>query len=116
MSEKNTMDTPQEEGEMMVEVVTFVDDEGNQFDMEIIEEFEHKGKRYAVLAEFCDCEAEGHDHDHDHEDEESLYIFEIAPGENGEEDFLSIDDDELMGELSEIVEGMIFGDEDEEGE
>ena len=115
MSEdKHIVDNTPDEGEMMVEVVTFVDDEGNQFDMEIIEEFEHKGKQYAVLAEFCDCEGEDHDHDHDHE--ESLYIFEVVPGENGEEDFLSIDDNELMGELSEIVENMIFEDEDEDKE
>lgn len=99
--------------DLMVEVVTFVDDEGNEFEMEIIEELEHKGKKYAVLAEFSEEE-----HEHKHEDgeecdcgEESLYIFEVVAGEEGE-DFLSVDDDVLMGELSEKVEELLFNNEE----
>ena len=40
--------------EMTVEVVTFQDDDGNEFDMEIVEEFEHNGRKFAVLAEIED--------------------------------------------------------------
>ena len=113
--------------EMTVEVVTFQDDDGNEFDMEIVEEFEHNGRKFAVLAEIedddcccddeeCSCE---HEHEHEHEcgcgcgceDEgESLYIFEIVNGENGEE-FVPIEDDSLMDELSAVVEDMLFAED-----
>jgi hypothetical protein len=102
-----------ENTEIMVDVVTFVDDEGNEFDMEIIEEFEHKGKKYAVLAELeeeCDCDHEECDCDCGCE-EESLYIFEVVQGEEGEE-FVSIEDDDLMNELSTVVEDMLFEEEE----
>ena len=98
--------------EMTVEVVTFTDDEGNDFDMEIIEEFEHAGRRFAVLAEIndeCGCGCEEHQHEDDcccdECAEEALYIFEIVDGEDGEE-FVSIDDDDLLEELSDVVESM----------
>lgn len=96
--------------EMTVEVVTFTDDEGNDFDMEIIEEFEHAGRRFAVLAEIhdecgCGCEEHAHECDCDECEEEALYIFEIVDGEEGEE-FISIDDDDLLEELSDVVEGL----------
>ena len=99
--------------DVMVEVVTFVDDEGNEFEMEIVEEFDHKSKHYAVLAEFSEHDHEDHTHDEncDCDHEESLYIFEVVKGDDGE-DFLSVEDDVLMGELSERVEEMLFGDQD----
>lgn len=105
--------------DMTIEVVTFVDDEGNEIEMEIIEEFEHKGEKYAVLAEIDDEEEEGdgegcscaHTSDEtcDCGCEDSLYIFRVVQGEDGEE-FLAIEDDELLDELSVIVEQM-FADE-----
>ena len=115
--------------EMTVEVVTFTDDDGNEFDMEIVEELEHNGRKFAVLAEIeddccedeecgCGCEHEEHEHecgcgcgcDCEDEGEESLYIFEIVNGENGEE-FIAIDDDNLMDELSAVVEDMLFAED-----
>ena len=113
--------------EMTVEVVTFTDDDGNEFDMEIVEEFEHNGRKFAVLAEIeddccedeecgCGCEHEEHECgcgcgcDCEDEGEESLYIFEIVNGENGEE-FIAIDDDNLMDELSAVVEDMLFAED-----
>ena len=108
--------------EMVVDVVTFQDDDGNEFDMEIVDEFEYNGKKYAVLAEITDedeedpCEAceqseeacEGCDANQD-----ALYIFEVVDGAEGEE-FVAIDDDDLLDELSSVVEDMLFGGEDEE--
>ena len=40
--------------ELSVEVVTFQDDDGNEFDMEIVDEFEHAGRKFAVLAEILE--------------------------------------------------------------
>ena len=108
--------------EETIEVVTFTDDEGKEFDMEIVEEFEHNGRKFAVLAgieedeEGCSCCDCGCDHDHDDDEEcdcegESLYIFEIVDGEDGEE-FVAIEVDGLLDELSTVVEDMIFGEEE----
>lgn len=103
--------------ELSVEVVTFQDDEGNEFDMEIVDEFEHAGRKFAVLAEI-------HDHDDEEgcdddacaccagcgDEEEALYIFEIVNGENGEE-FVPVEDDNLLDELSTVVENLLFTEE-----
>ena len=98
-----------------VDVVTFVDDDGNEFDMEVVQDFEHKEKKYVVLAEFVD-----HEHCDDpecachDEDEEPLYIFEVQKGDDGEDEFIAIDDDDLLEELSEVVEGLLFEEEGDE--
>lgn len=102
-----------EDDPSMVEVVTFVDDEGNEFEMEIILEFDHKDKSYALLAEFIDPEDHVHDENCDHDHSQSLYIFEVVSNPEGE-DFLSIDDDELMDELSERVDVLLSEFDDEE--
>ena len=33
------------------DLVTFTDEEGNEFDLEVIDYFEHNGKEYAVLVD-----------------------------------------------------------------
>ncbi|MGI6151184.1 MAG: DUF1292 domain-containing protein [Christensenellales bacterium] len=101
--------------ELSVEVVTFQDDDGNEFDMEIVDEFEHAGRKFAVLAEIledacgdeacaacCGCE--------DDDEEEALYIFEVINGENGEE-FVPVEDDNLLDELSTVVENLLFAED-----
>ncbi len=99
--------------EMVVDVVTFEDDEGNEFDMEIVDEFEHNGKKYAVLAEINeDDEADEAEPAEDDEDQDALYIFEVVDGEEGEE-FVAIDDDDLLDELSAVVEDLLFSDDEE---
>ena len=108
--------------ETTIDVVTFVDDDGNEIEMEIVEEFEHKGEKYAVLAEISDDEEESEDKCEggcactsdetcDCGDEDSLYIFHVVQGEDGEE-FLAIDDDDLLDELTVIVEEMFAEDEE----
>jgi len=107
--------------DMSVEVVTFQDDDGNEFDMEIVEEFEHAGRKFAVLAEIsedgdecgeeaCACCCGCEDDEDDDEEEEALYIFEVISGENGEE-FVPVDDDNLLDELSTVVENLLFTEE-----
>ena len=114
--------------DMSVEVVTFQDDDGNEFDMEIVEEFEHAGRKFAVLAEVnedgcgcsdsacnscsCGCGAADDpdaevDAEEDEEDGEALYIFEVVDGADGEE-FVPVDDDNLLDELSAVVENLLF--------
>lgn len=109
-----------DDDEMTVEIVTFEDEEGNSFSMEIVEEFEHKGVSYAVLADFDedkdDCESAECCGDSDCDCEQSLYIFQVARGDNGEEDFVAIEDDELLAELSAVVEELLMLDTTEPDE
>ncbi len=122
MSDKNNNEVfPGDDDDMTVEIVTFEDEEGNSFSMEIVEEFTHKGLNYAVLTDFSE---DGEDHDHAHgegcncgEDcdcEQSLYIFQIVQDEEGEEDFVAIEDDNLLEELSAVVESLLMVDDETE--
>ncbi|MDL2235274.1 DUF1292 domain-containing protein, partial [Christensenellaceae bacterium OttesenSCG-928-L17] len=102
------------------DVVVFADDEGNEFELDVIDYFEHDGQEYAVLMDLsalpdeeCECESEectceGDEHD--------VYIMKVVV--NGDmEEFLPADD-ELMDTLAEIVESRLSGmaDEDDEEE
>lgn len=108
---KTPMDDEMEEFE--VDVVTFVDDDGKEYEMEVVEYFEHKDKKYALLAEFLDDEAlAAHGEDCDCEDD--LFIFEVKEDNEGLE-YVAIEDDDLLDELTVVVEEMgLFGDMDEE--
>ncbi len=97
------------------DVVVFSDDEGNEFELDVIDYFEHEGQEYAVLMDLsdvpdCDCE----DADCDCA-EQDVYIMKVVV--NGDtEEFLPADED-LMDVLSAIVEerlGEIDVEEDEE--
>lgn len=80
------------------DLVVFSDDDGNEFELEVIDYFEHEGQEYAVLvdAEPCDCE------DEECECETEIYIMKIVEHEDMEE-FLPADEDK-MEELVKIVE------------
>lgn len=83
-------------------LVPFVDDEENEFDMEIVEVFDYGDKRFALLAE-------PHEHEHDEDEEchcdeaENLYIFEVNEDEEGTE-YVAVEDDDLLDELIVAIE------------
>ncbi len=97
------------------DIVVFKDDDGNEFELEVIDYFEHEGQEYAVLmdpvdVEECECEDKKCECDEECEcdddeecgDSDELYIMKIVT--NGdEEEFLPADDDKL-DELIKIVE------------
>lgn len=69
--------------------ITLTDDEGNDISFEIIDTVDYEGHLYAVMIPFDD------------EDDE-VVILEIIPTENPDEsEFLSVDDDDLLGEIFE---------------
>jgi len=86
--------------------VVFSDDEGNEFELDVIDYFEHEGQEYAVLMDLselpdCDCE-EG---ECDCETEQDVYIMKVIV--NGDmEEFLPADE-EKMDELAAIVEARL---------
>ncbi|MCR5602028.1 MAG: DUF1292 domain-containing protein [Ruminococcus sp.] len=78
-----------EEEENIENYITLTDDDGNEVSFEIIGTVEYEDRLYGVLLPFED------------EDDE-VVILEIIPGETPEEDdFVSVDDDELLGKVFE---------------
>lgn len=76
------------------DLVTFSDEDGNEFDLEVIDYFEYEGKEYAAL---IDAELEEDETDFD------VCIMEIVVHEEEEiEEFVPVDDD-LLDVLFEIV-------------
>lgn len=80
-------------------LVPFVDEDDNEFDMEIVEVFDYNGTRFALLAE---------PHEHDEEEtcdceEENLYIFEVHDDEDGTE-YVAVEDETLLDELIVAIE------------
>ena len=80
-----------------LDLVTFSDEEGNEFQMEVWDYFEHEGQEYAIL---FDLESE-----QDEDAETEVYIMKVTV-EGEDEIFLPADEDK-MDELTEIVEKMI---------
>ncbi len=78
------------------DLVTFVDDDGNEFDLEVIDYFEHEGKEYGVLI------------DPDLPDDAEYFevcIMEIVQHEEEDlEEFLPVEDEELQNVLLKIEE------------
>ena len=83
--------------------VTFTDDEGNEFDLDVIEYFEFEGQEYAVL---MDLEGIGEDEDAEAE----VYIMKIV-ADGDMEEFLPADEDK-MDILTQIVEELLSEEED----
>ena len=79
-----------------LDLVTFSDEEGNEFQMEVWDYFEHEGQEYAIL---FDLESE-----QDEDAETEVYIMKVTV-EGEDEIFLPADEDK-MDELTEIVRGL----------
>ena len=78
------------------DLVTFTDEEGNEFDLEVIDYFEHKGKEYAVLV---DAELP-----EEPEEDFEVCIMEIVVNEEEDmEEFVPVPDD-LLDTLFAIAE------------
>lgn len=78
------------------DIVVFSDDEGNEFELEVIDYFDHEEQEYAVLVD-ADEPEEGEE-----EVETEVYIMKVIV--NGDmEEFVPADEDKL-DELIKIVE------------
>ncbi len=99
------------------DLVVFSDDEGNEFELEIVDYFEHEGQEYAVLLDpetedGCGCECDDEECNEEHGVE--VYIMKVVV--NGEyEEFIPADEDK-MDELTQIVEKRFEALEEEDDE
>lgn len=104
-------------------LVQLQDENGNTLNMLILNEFDYKSKKYAILMEmktcFCDdeCDNEGHEcncehndcncghndcnceHDNCENEDAVMCLLEITKDEKGNEIFKSIDDEKLFDEV-----------------
>lgn len=82
--------------------VVFTNDDGNDFELDVIDYFDYNGKEYAVLIdanEECDCED-----DEECDCEHSVYIMQIIVNEEEDtEEFVSPAEED-MDALIEIVQ------------
>lgn len=82
--------------------VVFTDEDGNEFELDVIEYFDYNGNEYAILAD-CNCSEED-------DEEAGLYIMRIVVSEDGETEEFVPPEDEDMDELIKLAEE-ILGDD-----
>ena len=94
------------------DIVVFTDDEGNDFELEVMDYFFYNGQEYAVLSdadaegEACGCEECAHDHDECDDEEcgcgdQEVYIMKIEQMDDDMEEFVPVEDDALLEKLAE---------------
>lgn len=102
------------------DLIEGVDEDGNNVLLEVVRYFFYNGEEYVVLGEAhdgeCDCECEHCDH-HEEEEEEAvnLYIMKVVESEeDGEEieEFLPVEDEDLLEKLIEVVQADFEADEE----
>ena len=89
------------------DLITIVDDDGQEFELEYIDEMDHNGSTYV-----CFLPANIDENDPDY----GLIILRSVLDENGEELFESVDDDAELDDVYNKFMVLLFDDEDEEEE
>ncbi len=87
--------------------ITIIDDDGNEFELELLDTMDYNGESYAA---FLPTDIAEDDPDY------GLIILRIVPDENGDELFESIDDDDTLEDVFEKFKVLLFDDEEEDGE
>jgi len=85
--------------------VTIIDDEGNEFELELLDTIDYNGESYAA---FLPTDMDEDDPDY------GLIILSIVTDENGEELFESIDDDDKLNQVHEMFMAVFEAEEDDE--
>ncbi|MCR5610209.1 MAG: DUF1292 domain-containing protein [Clostridiales bacterium] len=87
--------------------VVFTDDEGNEFELDVITYFDFKDNEYAILAD-CNCGCEECDDECD--EDEGLYIMKIVTSEDGQTEEFVPPAEEDMDELIALAEEILSED------
>ena len=95
--------------------ITVTDEDGNDFELELVDSLEHKGVTYyAMFPAVEEDEATGEPKDVDADDEEYGLVIMKGIEENGEELLSTLDSDEELDEVYELFMERFFADEEEE--
>ncbi|MBQ3304545.1 MAG: DUF1292 domain-containing protein [Clostridia bacterium] len=92
------------------DLVEFEDDAGNRLTMEVLDYLAYEGKEYALLTEYVED-----DSDTDEDEPIEVFIMEVVPVGDDQEEFVPVDD-ALAEKLIKIFESNDFDDDDLEDE
>ena len=87
--------------------VTLTDDEGNDIELEYVDALEHNGTTYMAFFPVVEEDSE----DEENEEEYGLVILK-SQMENGEEFLVTIDDEEEIDKVYDLVMEQILSDEE----
>ena len=97
--------------------ITVTDEDGNDFELELVDTLEHKGiTYYAMFPAVEEDEATGEPKDVDADDEEYGLVIMKGIEENGEELLSTLDSDEELDEVYELFMERFFAEEEDGGE
>ena len=97
--------------------ITVTDEDGNDFELELVDTLEHKGiTYYAMFPAVEEDEATGEPRDVDADDEEYGLVIMKGIEENGEELLSTLDSDEELDEVYELFMERFFAEEEDGGE
>ena len=97
--------------------ITVTDEDGNDFELELVDTLEHQGVTYyAMFPAVEEDEETGEPKDVDADDEEYGLVIMKAIQEDGEELLSTLDSDEELDAVYELFMERFFQDEDEEAE
>ena len=103
MDEKDMMN---EEEQNEADLISLLDDEGNEYEFEVIDEIDYKDGHYYALMPLFDLP------DQDIEQGSTYMIFEAVEDENGDPQLAEIEDDDLLDEIAEIFEAGFAAEEE----
>ena len=81
-----------------VDLISLLDEEGNEYEFEVLDEIDYKDGHYYALMPTFDLPEQ------DIESGSTYMIFEAVEDENGEPQLAEIEDEDLLDEISEIFE------------
>ena len=85
--------------------VTIIDDEGNEFELEVIESMDYNGHSYMA---FLPADMSEADPDY------GFVLLRVVEDENGDEVFESIDDEDELQDVYERFMVLLYDDEEDE--
>ena len=94
--------------------ITVTDEDGNEFELELVDTLEHQGVTYyAMFPAVEEDESTGEPKDVDADDEEYGLVIMKGIEENGEELLSTLDSDEELDEVYELFMERFFAEEEE---
>ena len=97
--------------------ITVTDEDGNDFELELVDTLEHRGVTYyAMFPAVEENESTGQPKDVDADDEEYGLVIMKAIQDNGEELLSTLDSDEELDTIYELFMERFFQDDDEEAD
>lgn len=97
----------EEIADSLPETYTLTDDEGNEFEVELLASFEFEGKQYRAITPVEDADAKkGNDQMIEYD------ILEVSADDNGDEILTSIEDDEEFDRVADFFDDAFFGEVD----